>query len=259
VKTPVKAKNRIVVWEALDPTDEVVAAAGRLYESTLDPDERIPWEWIEKSVLSRSWWKPGGWSRHLILAAPMKQVNDPAALAGYCFAAFLPGFGGYVSYMGVSPEYRGRGVGRRLFEHAFKHLAADAHGVDEPLPFVAWESKPPGPNDRPEEQANWAARLALFAKVGGHHVSGLTLWQPNYADPAGPPVGLDLFVKPVDTPTAAFDSVKLREIAAEFYRRVYRLSPDDPLVSRTQTDAVVPKLDDLPKARPTRRAGLQPA
>jgi GNAT superfamily N-acetyltransferase len=255
VKTPVAKKNKLVVWEALDPTDEVVAAAGRLYVSTLDPDERVPWEWIEKSVLSRSWWKPGGWSRHLLLASPMNSVNDPDALAGYCFAAFLPGFGGYVSYMGVAPEYRGRGVGRRLFEHAFKLLAADAHGVDEPLPFVAWESHPPKPDDTVEAKANWAARLALFHKVGGHHVSGLTLWQPNYSETDGPPVPLDLFVKPVESPAAAFDAIRLKELAAEFYKRVYRLSPDDPLVLRTNNEAI-PILDDLPKAQPSRRPGL---
>jgi GNAT superfamily N-acetyltransferase len=249
VKALTAKKNRIVVWEALDPTDEVVSAAGRLYESTLDPDERVPWEWMEKSVLSRSWWKPGGWSRHLLLASPLDSVNDPDALAGYCFAAFLPGFGGYVSYMGVSPEHRGKGVGRRLFEHAFRLLAADAHGVDEPLPFVCWESHAPEADEPNEAHENWTARLSLFRKIGGHRVNGMTLWQPDYSDPLGLPVSLDLFVKPMDTPANSFDAIRLRELAAELYHRVYKLSPDDPLVLRTMTSATNPAIEGLAAIR----------
>ena len=40
----------IVCWEPTDVTDPMVWAAGRLYERTLDPDERIPWEWIARGL-----------------------------------------------------------------------------------------------------------------------------------------------------------------------------------------------------------------
>src|SRR5215207_2580057 len=63
---------KVVVWEAFDVTDPMTLAASKLYEKTLAADERIPWMWIEQSVQDRTKSKPrpGGWSRHLLLAAP---------------------------------------------------------------------------------------------------------------------------------------------------------------------------------------------
>lgn len=103
---PVKASAvpKVVVWEALDATDPMTQAASKLYEETLAADERIPWMWIEQSVHDRTKSKPrpGGWSRHLLLAAPEGRQDDPAALAGYVYGALLPGYGGYLCYVGVA-------------------------------------------------------------------------------------------------------------------------------------------------------------
>ena len=112
--------DRIVCWEALDASDPMTAAAGRLYEQTLSADERIPWYWIEKSVAERAKAKPGGWSKHLILAAPEGKTDDPNSLAGYVYGALIPGFGGYLCYVGVADWARRMGVGTRLYEQFFR-------------------------------------------------------------------------------------------------------------------------------------------
>src|SRR5947207_15694073 len=77
VTVPVPPK--VVVWEAFDVSDPVTRAASKLYEKTLAADERIPWMWIEQSVQDRTKSKPrpGGWSRHLLLAAPEGRQDDP--------------------------------------------------------------------------------------------------------------------------------------------------------------------------------------
>src|SRR4051794_21505002 len=127
---PVKdtALSKVVAWEAFDVTDPMVEAAGRLYEKTLAADERIPWMWIEQPVQDRTKSKPrpGGWSRHLLLAAPEGRQDDPEALAGYVYGALLPGYGGYLCYVGVAEWARRMGVGRRLYDQFFKVLRVDA-------------------------------------------------------------------------------------------------------------------------------------
>src|SRR5262249_258779 len=105
--------DKIVCWEPSDVNTPMVQAAGRLYEQTLAADERIPWAWIERSVGDRD--RPGGWNKHLILTAPEGRTDDPAALAGYVYGAFLPGYGGYLCYVGVADWARRMGVGTTLY------------------------------------------------------------------------------------------------------------------------------------------------
>ena len=100
--------NKIVCWEPADVRDPMIPAAGRLYQETLHQNERIPWDWIEQSVCQES--KPGSWIRHLLLAAPEGCTQNPSELSGYAYGAFLPGYGGYLCYIGVAPSARRRAM-----------------------------------------------------------------------------------------------------------------------------------------------------
>lgn len=248
--------DRIFCWEALDVTDPLVRAAERLYEATQHPDERIPWGWIARSVKGRSQWRPGSWGKHLVLATPgtadptgvagadwKPDSTDPSAaekLAGFAYGAHLPGFGGYVCYVGVDDRFRRRGVGTRLFDLAFKLFAADATASDESLPFVVWESRRPTALDGETAWKLWDARVALFDRVGGLWLDGVELLTPNYGSADGPPVPLQLFVKPIDR--RAFDADSLTGIAAGLLERVYRTRPGDPLYDQTVAPRGVPRL-----------------
>ena len=132
--------DSITCWEPTNVDDPMMRAAGRLYERTLAPDERIPWMWIEKAVAGS---KPGGWRKHLILASQEGRSADPESLAGYVYGAFIPGYGGYLCYVGVADWARRTGVGTRLYEAFFQAMQADAKAADESLPFVVWESHRP--------------------------------------------------------------------------------------------------------------------
>lgn len=241
--------DRIFCFEALDVCDPLVRAAERLYEQTQHPDERIPWGWIARSIKGRVGWRPGAWNRHLLVATPSERAADPAALAGFAYGAHLPGYGGYLCYIGVADAVRKRGVGTRLYNQMFKVLAADACAIDEPLPFVVWESHRPGPDAPEADWKLWEARVRLFEKVGGLWIDGLELMTPNCADDDGPPVPLQLFVKPMDLPASAFDAERLRQVAAGLLEGVYRTGPGDPLYDATLAPGREPRL------RPPTEAG----
>lgn len=231
--------EKLVCWEPNDVNDPMVRAAGRIYEETLAPNERIPWEWIEHSVGQEI--KPGSWIRHLILAAPDGQTDHPAALAGYVYGAFLPGYGGYLCYVSVAPWARKLGVGTALYQAFFRAVRADAVLTGERLPFVVWESHRPGPGD--PDRGIWQARTRLFDRVGGLWVEGVDFLSPNFADgDDAPPVPLQLFVKPEDVPAEGFTPQRLRELIAGLHDRVYRNEPGEPLYEGTLTAGCEPRL-----------------
>ena len=246
--------SRVVVWEAFDANDAMTKAAADLYERTLAPDERIPWIWIEKAVESRTKTKPGGWTKHLLLAAPEGRADDPSALAGYVYGALVPGYGGYLCYIGVADWARRMGVGTRLFDQFFRQMSVDAGGTGETLPFVIWESHRPKPDAPTADWDLWAARTKLFDRVGGQWVEGVDFMAPNFAsddeDGVAPPVPLQLFVKPISEPAGAFDSDRLRQVVAGLHREVYHNEPGDTLY-----DLTLPP-DAQPRLRPAKLAGL---
>jgi hypothetical protein len=232
--------DKIECWEATDVTDPMIRAAGSLYERTLAPDERIPWLWIEKAVADRA--RPGGWRKHLLLAAPEGRTADPQSLAGYAYGAYIPGYGGYLCYIGVADWARRTGVGTRLYEAFFRAMADDAKEAGEALPFVVWESHRPEPASPAAEHDLWAARVRLFDRVGGLWVEGLDFLAPNFADEEGDPVPLQLFVKPVDRPAGAFSEMRVRAVVEGLYERVYRIDPGDDLYEETLTPGRRPRL-----------------
>lgn len=219
---------KVYCWEPTELGTPVLAAAQQLYETTIDADERIPWMWIERAVGERHLRRPTGWAKHLILASDGPNFDEPAALLGYAYGAFIPGFGGYICYVGVSEAARSKGVGARLFESMFKTFTADAAYAGEPLPFVLWESYRPTADESPDLHALWTARTRLFDKVGGRWVEGLELVTPNYGDdePTAS-VPLQLFVKPVDELAANFTAERLRTIAKDLLEKVYHEKPGD--------------------------------
>jgi hypothetical protein len=250
------ALKKVVVWEAFDVTDPMTRAAANLYEKTLTPDERIPWMWIEQSVQERpkSKPRPGGWSRHLLLAAPEGKQDDPESLAGYVYGALLPGYGGYLCYVGVADWARRMGVGSRLYDQFFKVLRVDAGELGEALPFVLWESHRPDESATASDWDNWTARTRLFDRVGGLWIEGVDFLSPNFAfddEDEAPPVPLQLFLKPLDIPESAFTPERLREVVGGLHERVYQNEPGSRMY-----DGTLP-LGLLPRLSPARTAGVR--
>lgn len=219
--------DRIFCFEPFEVTDPLVQAAERLYVVTQHPDERIPWGWIARSLKGRVGWRPGKSGNHLLVAMPEEHAANPDQLAGFAYGTHLPGYGGYVNYLGVAEAYRRRGVGTRLFDQMLKLLAADAGAIDEPLPFAMWESKKPTAHAPDTDWKLWDARLKLFDRAGALWVDGLELLTPNYSESGDQPVPLQLFVKPIDTHMNSFTAEKLIAIATGLLERVYRMQPSE--------------------------------
>jgi GNAT superfamily N-acetyltransferase len=229
------------IHEVYNPADPDLAAARQLYEATIDRATRIPWDWMAGGIgrprTGRDRWWP-----HLLLAG-----DGPAT--GFVYGSFLPGFGGYACYLGVTPTARGRGIGRRLLESLFDRFHRDAERLVEPMPFIIWESHPPDPREDPNAQSLWPARLRLFARVGALWIDDIDFRVPNYVDRGAPPVKLELFLKPWDTPAEQFDAAALRAVAAGLHRRVYTEGPGDELYERAQDPARQPRLRPATDAR----------
>ena len=227
------ATNEIVCREILDNDDPVLPAARVIYEATLDEDERIPWEWLARTPERRRAWRPGQRRSHLVVATPKDETNRAI---GFGYGAWLPGYGGYVCYLGVVPAARGGGAGTLLFRFLFHLIESAARLSSMPLPFIIWESH------RPADPDLWAARLRVFDKVGGLWVRGAELQTPNYMRDGAPPVHLQLFVRPWADSVDMFDAERLRGSVEGLYDNIYRISPDDPLRRDTLEEMVNPLL-----------------
>lgn len=235
-----------VIRELTSPADPALAATRRLYEATIDRETRIPWEWMAgggepaERVARRRTGRDRWWPHLLVAGEPV---------AGFAYGSLLPGYGGYACHVGVTPAARGRGVARHLFADLFACFRRDAERLVEPLPFVIWESHRPEPADGPDARANWQARLRLFARVGGLWVAGVDFRVPNYMDRGAPPVRLELFLRPFDTPAERLDAAALRSVVAGLHRRVYTIEPGDDLYERAQESAREPRLRPATDAR----------
>ena len=243
------ATAEVVCREILDLDDPVLPAARAIYESTLDEDERIPWEWFARTPEAAEYGGRAGADRTSSWRRP---ESEPNRAIGFGYGVFLPGYGGYVCYMGVEPAARGRGAGTLLFRFLFRLIDGAARISAVPLPFVIWESH------RPADAGLWAARLRVFDKVGGLWMRGAEMFTPNYMRDEAPPVRLQLFVRPWADPAEAFDAGRLRAAVEGLYDQVYRIGPDDPLRRDTLDGMVNPRLLPAVEALEEPRAPLSP-
>lgn len=238
-------RNDLACWELLDTDDSLFASVRKLYESTQSPGERIPWEWLQRSVARRVTWRPGAYCPHLIVTAD----RGGESINGFAYGGHVPGYGGYACYLGVEPSERRRGAGTRLFEQFFRLLAVDAGAEGTPLPFVIWESRRPQAGSPPASWTLWAARLRLFERVGGLWIEGVDFLAPDF-EGDGPPVALQLFIKPVEEPAGSFGAKRLRAVVRGLHERIYRQNEDSDLVRRTLPPGAAPRLRPAAAAMP---------
>ena len=162
-------------------------------------------------------------------------MNSPASLTAPSFA----GFGGYLCYVAVDERFRKQGVATVLYDAFYAAMRADAKAAGEPLPFVLWESYRPNPDDGPAAMKLWQARVRLFERVGGLLAGGARSACAELPEPDAPPVPLQVFLRPMDEPAAAFDAVRFKQIIGDLYDRVLTAQPGDPLTTPRWGRAVI--------------------
>jgi hypothetical protein len=246
----------LLCWEALDPSDPSMETARELYESTQAPDEQIPWEWITGGVANRPSWRPGRWSTHLLLAAPRPRSTTRKAIGkpiGFACGLHAPGLGGYLTYIGVDPTKRGKGIGGRLMFLLRAVLRVDAACSGDELSFIIWESRPPKADDE-VGRAIWRSRLRLFERVGAFWVGGVTFRAINYNNRRAPAIPLQLFLWPVGKPAECLDAEELIEVVASLGREVYKLDRDHELMQQSLPKGCRPWLRPVAEASDLTRA-----
>src|SRR5438874_509272 len=92
----------MICWPALDPTDPALVEARQLYETAIEPAERIPWAWVEAAVRERRSWRPGAWAPRLFL---VPRDTPPEAFDAAALRAVAAG---------LLEHVYGRGPGDRL-------------------------------------------------------------------------------------------------------------------------------------------------
>lgn len=233
---PEPPEDEVIIREVTEPGDPAIAAAERLYESTLPADERIPWAWIERSATNGRGGRTGDWLPDLLVA------ETAAGVIGYVYGSLIPRFGGYGCYLGVDPTARSRGLGTRLVRAFITSLGAEAVRQRVPLPFVLWESRRPAADASAAERAMWLSRLRVFDRCGAFGIDGLEVVTPNYSSRSGDPVPLSLFLVPVETPAEDFDQAALREVVAGLLEWVYGRGPGDAFFDASLPAAARPRL-----------------
>ena len=254
--------------EVLDAHDARLTATRGIYETTLSDEERIPWEWIERSLSAPRGEISAGaprWRPHLVIGGNADDGVEIDTPLGFVYGSYYPGWAGYVCYLCVDPLGRGRGLATKLFEGICGILEDDARRGGSELPFLIWESHPPAENATLGERATWNQRLKLFNRVGGHWLRNVRVHTPNYLQRDAADVGLELFIRPLAKKIADFDEPALRQTVLELYSNVYKMQPTDVQVVTTLTSAAIFELvnplegllnlDTLeqPEAKPCRR------
>ncbi len=233
-------------WEIVDSTNPILPKVRQLYESTQALEEQIPWEWIERSIAQRNDEEKKKndnqnevitnsvkyWQRHLFTVTTANidpfgvvpgrpERTEEAKPLGFAYGAYVPDWAGYLSYIGVDPQIRKRGVGQLLCNTLFPVLEQDAKRCGQELPFIIWESRRPIGSDRDKnskgldnyavmdegsdysedryfetdrldkianqksnepEWQNWCSRMKLFQKIGAFWVDGIQFYAPNYME-----------------------------------------------------------------------------
>jgi GNAT superfamily N-acetyltransferase len=214
-------------WEILDTNDIRLTSVRKLYETTLDESERIPWDWIERGLNRRAKGKSRSKIPHLIVR---ESQTDETEVDGFVLGLTIPQWAGYLSYLGVNDQVRGKGIGRDLMESMIERMEFEASRQGFETPYVIWESQPPSQDDPSIDWEIWRARMRLFERIGGYWVKGLCFQSPNYIDPLADPTELELFIRPMDWSKTEIESIGLKRIAFQLYRNVYGLGASNPIV-----------------------------
>ncbi len=176
------------------PDDLTVLAGfhGTLYVSLFpDPDERESLENMAGYLRLKGHGWYGENNYHIVLAF------DGELLAGAVIADYLaePATG-VIEYLLVSPDVRGRGVGRALMDHIEAVLAADAAGGGRELAGVVAEMNDPRAVSALADNLDPVARALIWHRYG---YAGLDFpyRQPALSPGQAPVTGLILIGKPL--------------------------------------------------------------
>lgn len=179
-----------------------------IYEASFPADERHPTVYFEGLLEAGAAGRPqDGRIWHFYAAVEGRTVSG-LSIYEYYRAARL----GYLFYMAVNPERRGRGMGSWLFQQTLERLGQDARLLHGPPPLgMFWEVERPEDAMGEAERTMRARRIEFYRRNGGLLLEGI--------DFVAPPVGPGLPEVPFFVMYRAVDG-KPKRVSNDLARRI---------------------------------------
>jgi GNAT superfamily N-acetyltransferase len=200
------SERGIRILEATDEASEDVADALALIEATFERPDRQGLAELRSEVAEKRMGLLSSYDFHMFVAK-----DEFGRIVGTTVGAYLEGVNcGFVTYLAVDPETRGRHIGRRLrarLVEAFRANAREA-GYDD-LDFVLGEVRSDSP---------WLERL----RRDGAIPFALTYYHPGMAPGTTQPA-YTLYREPVAGGVAELPRDRVRRMIYSIYRRAYRV------------------------------------
>jgi GNAT superfamily N-acetyltransferase len=219
--------HKVSIREVLSSQDPSFRPMMELYEKSFADDEKEPGWKFERSVDALySSCRLQHTCEHFLVC---EDVDQPVGMIffSYLRVAEL----GFLIYLAVDEDHRGKGHGTRLFKAAVERCRLDAHYLNGRFPGCVMEVErldDVSEGDAVELQRK-KQRLELFDRLGA------TMLSPAYVQPAltpdKEPAPLNLMWLNVDGGATS------KEIIEGFYSSVFALTADHEYVRRTVREA----------------------
>jgi GNAT superfamily N-acetyltransferase len=161
--------------ELTDTRSDIARQALALYESAFPPAERVPVEGIIDSIRQRgSASGTDGCIPHFFTV-----VQDSRALGLAFYGYFRHTRLGFLYYLAVQPDLRGRGLGAWLLRKALEMLPQDAAATGgEPPRGLVWEVERPVDASTPADRDMRQRRINFYERSGALLMKGLDFLAP---------------------------------------------------------------------------------
>lgn len=210
------------VREIFSLADPAFESAYALYLQSFAPDELEPWDSIQARIESAGRLREDGRISHFLIS------EDQGRVDGIRIHDFFPEVGlGWLVYLAIRPEARGRQLGAHLLRCGVESCRLDAVYHQAPFRGAVLEMERLRDAANPEEYEERRGRLGFFTKQGALFLTD------GYTQPAlGPgmsPVPLNLFLLQGQKPLAAEER---DSILYDFHVRMWGMEPDSPSVKQ---------------------------
>lgn len=195
----------------------------RIYHEAFPAAQRVADSALLKLV-PRGMNDPGGWLFHLAECPPERTGSDTNPIGFVAGLYVSPIRMGYIAYLAVRSDWRGRGAGTGLFRSLIETWMETRPA---PPRWIFLEVERPELATGDEERAQRLRRMHFYERLG---------FRPVAADFQAPPLGPKLPVVPyrilvLPLADATLDQASLRVALVDIYREVYGLEEDHPLVA----------------------------
>ncbi len=206
----------MLTWRNVESeSDPALAKWLAMYERSLPREVLVPREVITAQVNAAARVRVEGDVLHVAAA-----LDADAIVGGAMFTFLSRSSLGFLSYIFIGPEMRGRGVGAWVYRQLTGVLGSDATVRGQSLQGVICEVEREDLAATPRELEERVARLRFFARVGARIVTGINYLQPPL-HPEEEPLPMYLMFDPAGSQRPTLSHERVLAWVEDAYRAVY--------------------------------------